>query len=251
MVIKKQKTLLLILSGFFVWTMFSCKTNTPDKKSLGYRIIESSKTIEDTASYSIILEYPVFIADHDTNKNVETLNQEIEGFLDTAANYYWGVTPDSAKQLLDETGSAGKFVLNNSYTLLDTTARFISLKMETYSYALGAHGFTAIHTYNFDVRTGQFIRFNEVINLEDSSNMARLNDLLKKYFENPEGCFNDVPTANGSFKLFGIEPGNMVFYYEAYELGAYYCGMATVKVPVDELRDAGLFREETEYLFTR
>lgn len=249
---KKQKTLaLLVLSGFLTWAMFSCKTDTAKSESLGYRIIESSKAIEDTASYSIKMEYPVFISNDDSNKNVEILNREIEGFLDSAARYYWGVAPDSTKQILDETGAAGRFTLDNKYTILDTTHRFISLKMETYSFALGAHGFTAIHTYNFDIKTGKFIQFSEVLNLKDSSNIMQLNSLLKKYFVNPDDCFNEEPTANSNFTLFGIEPEYVVFYYEAYELGAYYCGMAAVKVPIDELRAAGLLIAESEYIFTR
>jgi hypothetical protein len=123
--------------------------------------------------------------------------------------------------------------------------------MDTYSYALGAHGFTAIHTYNFDVKTGRFIRFKDVLNLNDSTNIRKLANLLKENFENPEDCFNDEPTADGTFKLFAFEPENMIFYYEAYELGAYYCGMASVKVPVADLREAGLLKKEMEYYFTR
>jgi hypothetical protein len=233
------KYLGLILSITVIFT--SCGSD--DKHSLKYRILESSSVIEDTAYYSIKLEYPVFIVEDEDLQSLDTLNNTIEQFLDTAAAYYWGTDPDSVKFIIDETETAGKYVLDNKSEILDTTNQLISLKMETYSYALGAHGFIAIHTWNFDIETGKFLRLDDLLDLSDSTKVTALNNLLLQNFENPEDCFNENPVADGSFELFGLEPEYMVFYYEAYELGAYYCGMATVRIPYEALKEAGLWKE--------
>ena len=249
--IKHTKILFVIMAGFLASVIISCNAELSEEDTPGYRVIENEKIIEDTACYSIRLQYPSFIADADSVQTLEILNAQIEGFLDTAAHYYWRMPPDSTGQIIEEAGSAGIFTLDNRYTILDTTNRFISLKMETYSYALGAHGFTAIHTYNFDIENGVFLKFDDILDLDDTTRVAKLNALLKENFENPEDCFNDEPTANGSFELFAVEPEYVVFYYEAYELGAYYCGTAIVKVPVKDLREAGLLRKGIGYIFTR
>jgi len=167
--------------------------------------------------------------------------------LDTAAAYYWGVEMDSVKYFIDEAGSSAQYALSNKYRILDTTGNVISILMETYSYALGAHGFTALHTYNFDIEQNRFLSINDLLDFSKPDNILQLNKILKDHFENPEGCFNDTPTADGNFELFGIEPENLVFFYEAYELGAYYCGIARVSVPIEELKKAGLWKNNPEY----
>ena len=220
------------------------------KSGLSYRVVESSGTIEDTAYYSIKLEYPVFISEHDNDTTFTELNQRIDAFLDTAARYYWGTSPDSTKHIINETGAAGQFILENEYKILDTTNKLISLKMETYSFALGAHGFTAIHTYNFDVKEKRFLQITDLLNLGNQENVDLLNGLLVSYFKNEDDCFNHDPTAGPDFDLFGLEPGNMVFYYEAYELGAYYCGSAAIRIPYEALKEAGLWKPGNEGPFT-
>jgi len=216
--------------------------NTNDLESAKkYRVVESKSVVEDSACYTINLEYPYFAAD-DANLNVDALNQAVQFFLDTAARYYWGVEPDSASVLIDETGTAGKYVLDNKYQVLDTTPDVISLLMETYSYALGAHGFTALHTYNFDVKKGEFIALGDVLDFSKPENTDKLNQLLAKNFVNPEDCFNDSPTAGADFELFGLEKDGISFFYEAYALGPYYCGWAKVVVPIEQLKAAGLWK---------
>ena len=212
------------------------------KTGLGYRVVESSSVIEDTAYYSIKLEYPVFISMDENDTTFAELNQRIDAFLDTAAPYYWGTSLDSTKQIIHETGAAGQFILENEYEILDTTDRLVSLKMETYIFALVAHCFTATHTYNFDMKEKRFLLITDLLNLGNQENVDLLNGLLLRYFKNEDDCFNHHPTAGPDFDLFGLEPGNMVFYYEAYELGAYYCGSAAIRVPYEALKEAGLWK---------
>jgi len=220
----------------------SCNNTNNAFDAKTYRVIESNSLIEDTAYYSIDIEYPYFVADGNEGQGLDTLNEAIQSFLDSAARYYWGVEPDSAVVLIDETGTAGKYVLDNKYQLLDTTPDVISILMETYSYALGAHGFTALHTYNFNVKERRFIAIGDLLDLSKPGNTDQLNQLLAKNFVNPKDCFNDKPTANSHYELFGIENGSLAFYYEAYTLGPYYCGWAKVLVSIEELKTAGLWK---------
>jgi hypothetical protein len=116
--------------------------------------------------------------------------------------------------------------------------------METYSYALGAHGFTALHTYNYDLERNRLLVISDILNLSTPDNITTLNNLLARNFENPNDCFTQAPTADAQFQLFGIRPEHLVFYYEAYELGAYSCGIASINVPIEQLLEAGLWKEK-------
>lgn len=225
---------ILFLSGCNLW-----KTKN---KGLPYHVLENKKAIEDTAVFKILKNYPEFIADKKKLKpSLDILNQAVINFVDTLEQYYWGTDIDGAKQIKNEAGAAGVFELLNKYAILDTTNQFISLRFDTYSYALGAHGFTGINTLNFDIKNKKFLQLTDVIDFSKPENLTNLNNLLQKNFENPDSCFTSQPSVLPDFKMFGISREFLFFYYEAYELGAYYCGAATVKVPVEEIDGAGLW----------
>lgn len=235
------KTTLLYI---FALTLTSCNSNISSNYPLkDYKIIDQYSTTEEPDYYKIELSFPFFTSDDATQREkLEPLNQEISAFLDTAAQYYWGTTPKEVKTIKDETDATGIFELKNTYRLLDTVPGFISLKMETYSYALGAHGFTAIHTYNYSIDEEKLLNITDIIDLSEPDNEQLLNRLLQNNFENPDDCFDGLPTAGKDFRLFALSGDEIHFFYEAYELGAYYCGMVEIKLRVDELKTAGLWK---------
>jgi hypothetical protein len=222
---------------------WSCGSESNTNESKSYTLIDSHRVIEDSAYYEIDLEFPVFVGNEGEN-SLDELNSAISEFLDTAAIYYWGIPPDSVRAEIEKSEASGTYVLNNKYTVLDTSAHRISIMMETYSYALGAHGFTALHTYNFDVEHNKMLNIGDIIDLSNEKNIVTLNALLAANFDNPEDCFTRSPSADADFQLFGLRPENLVFYYEAYELGAYSCGMAKVSIPISSLIEAGLWKEK-------
>jgi len=235
-----------LISIAFITAMVSCagKKDSNDK-SLGYKIIEQVNLSEDPGYYMVDKSYPFFAADDASlNKKLDILNMKIEGYLDTATQYYWGVSFDEVRKIKDETQGSGIYELKNSYRILDTTPDFVSLKMETYSYALGAHGFTAIHTFNFSIDDMRFLQLSDILDLSAPESENLLNQLLLKNFENPDDCFDAEPTANEDFRLFAMDKEHLIFFYEAYELGAYYCGMGKVAVAVSDLKNAGLWKWE-------
>lgn len=238
-----MKAINYFIFSALVLLAWSCDSESNTNENKSYTLIDSHRMIEDSAYYEIDLEFPVFVGKDDKN-SLDELNSAIGELLDTAAIYYWGIPPDSVKAEIESTEASGTYVLNNKYTVLDTSAHRISIMMETYSYALGAHGFTALHTYTFDVEHSKMLTIGDILDLSDEENIASLNALLVENFENPEDCFTLPPSADANFQLFGLTPENLVFYYEAYELGAYSCGMAKVSVPISSLIEAGLWKEK-------
>ena len=240
----KTKTLLLIAVVIALW---ACNRNKTDEKPIEYSIIEQKTMTGDSAYYSIKLIYPVFKSDQPADDSLlQPLNDRIESFLDTAARYYWGMNAKDVAGFIDSVQASGKFELQNNYEILLSTSDTISLKLETYSYALGAHGFTAFHTYNYDIRQKHFITLDEVLDLSSDEKIKMINELLAHYFENPEDCFTEVPTIDVAEQLWGIRPEYLVFFYEAYDLGAYVCGSAEIKIPFSELRKQNLLRKNDD-----
>jgi hypothetical protein len=232
----------------FALVVASCNPfKSNETQNPGYKIIDQHSTTEDPDFYTIDLSFPFFTSDDEIQrKKLERLNEEITAFLDTAAQYYWGITPEEVRALKDETEASGVFELKNTFEILDTIPGFISLKMETYSYALGAHGFTALHTYNYAIDEEKLLKITDLIDLSAPENEKLLNQLLQKNFDNPADCFDEQPTAGRNFRLFALVGEEVHFYYEAYELGAYYCGTGHVVVTVDELKTAGLWKWKNE-----
>ncbi len=235
---KTMNYFIFLVLMLLVW---SCGSESGTNENKSYTVIDSHRMVEDSGYYNIDFEFPVFVG-NDGENPLDKLNSAISGLLDTAAIYYWGIPLDSVRATIEDSEASGSYVLNNKYTVLDTSAHRISIMMETYSYALGAHGFTALHTYNFDVEHNKMLAIDDILDLSGEENIATLNALLADNFENPEDCFTRPPTADADFQLFGLSLEYLVFYYEAYELGAYSCGIARVNVPIQRLIAAGLWK---------
>jgi hypothetical protein len=225
--------------------LVSCTTGTSSKKeqSLNYQIVENSKLIEDTLYYKIDFQYPYFTSsDQATAGRLNLLNDSVQNFLNQAQLTYWGVDTEGAIEIIQETGTSGKYELMNRYEIYDTTNFLVSFKMETYSFALGAHGFTAINTCNFDLGTGKFLKLTDVIDLSGESKLVQFNQLLVADFVNTEDCFTEKPKVDSTYEKFAISPDFLVVYFEAYELGPYCCGSAEILISIDELQEAGLWK---------
>lgn len=238
----KNRTVSLFIA---LLIMASCQQDETDRSGLGYDVIDQHQLVEDTAYYSIDMHYPQFTSSlEEKMEALEILNGSVSAFLDTALTYYWGTNTRGVIQIMEETEAAGKYQLINKYEILDTTENLISIKFETYSFALGAHGFTGIHTFNFSLPKAGFLQISDVLDFSTKANTDTLNALLARNFTNPDDCFDNTPTADSSFQRFGLLPDTMVFYYEPYELGAYYCGSAEIKIPVIELKKAEIWKAD-------
>jgi hypothetical protein len=239
----KTKFYLLFLGMIVV---AACTTNkSSDEKQqrpLKYMVVENSKWVEDTLYYKIDYQYPFFKSDDSAvSQHLIRLNDRIRYFFDTAEKTFWGVDAEGAVKIIKESEASGKYESMNRYEILDTTNQLISLKFETYSYALGAHGFTAINTWNLNLGTGKLLKLTDVVDLSDKDKLTLFNQLLVAGFVNPEDCFTEEPRVDSDYNKFAISSDFLVIYFEAYELGAYSCGSAEILVSIDELKNNGLW----------
>lgn len=243
-----RKASIFTLVFTFLILSFSCRYfwTRPSDGTLAYKIIHSESTYGDSVYYKIDLKKPIFVHNDSLDASLKELNHAMESFLDTATFYFWGTDTTGAIEIVKETGTSGFYLLINNYRILDSTNKIISVVFETYSYALGAHGFTAITTFNFDIRSKKMLEVSDIIDFSKPENQEILNKLLAKFLVDGQDCFDVEPFADKNFSRFALDPEHVVFFYEAYELGAYACGSAEVKIPKAELTVAGIYKGEPD-----
>ena len=240
-----MKTIIFLLL-LAITSTISCTTNTEEtkqKEPLNYQVVGYSKTVQDTLYYTIDYQYPFFKSKNDRlSGKLNKLNERIKYFLDNAEITFWGVDAKGAINIKQESEASGKYELMNRYEILDTTNQLISLKFETYSFTLGAHGSTSINTYNFNPETENTLSFTDIVELSSDTNLEKFNGLLLANFKNPYNCFTEGPKVDSKYEKFAISPNYLIIYFEAYELGPYACGMAEIMISIDELKEAGLWK---------
>ncbi len=233
---------------FLLINIISCTTttNTEDtkqKEPLDYQVVEYSKIDQETLYYTIDYQYPFFKSENEQlSKRLNKLNGQIKSFLDAAEQTYWGEGTQDVIKIVKESEASGRYELMNRFEVLDTANQLISLKFETYCFTLGAHGSTAINTYNFNPETGKTLSFTDVVELLSDANLEKFNGLLLANFKDPYNCFTEVPKVDSKYKKFAIGPNYLIIYFKAYELGPYACGMPEIMISIGELRKAGLWK---------
>lgn len=125
-----------------------------------------------------------------------------------------------------------QLVVDDSLFLIDK--HFVSIRLLQYKYEGGAHGMTTFTCYNLDLHNGALLGIEQILNLKKT---AQIEALLADYLVNDSDCYTEKPklTTNG-FAGININKEYVFFTYEAYALGPYSCGAATIAVPIAELK---------------
>lgn len=199
----------------------SCIRNTAIKTT------ETKISLEDSI-YTIEMKSTLFSsADKKQNMALGELNTATEKFcrqfIDTFKQDAW----DNREYL--EKGMTYQLVILDSVFLAEKD--LVSIRYTYYMYVGGAHGSTGYTAFNYNPQTGTFLQNNNLFNPQYTK---QINQLLQKYFLDPDGCFWDKPTLN-EVAAVNIGKEFVTFIYAQYVLGAYACGPATVNIPITEL----------------
>lgn len=119
---------------------------------------------------------------------------------------------------------------------------FLSFVVEKYVYEGGAHGSKEYYGYVVDLTTGKFVEEDDFAGVNYSRNLAEL--MVKKLAQkngltNPEELENIgyiniaemVPNNN-----FTLDTKGITYYFNEYEIGAYFLGITQIFIPYEELK---------------
>ena len=129
---------------------------------------------------------------------------------------------------------------NNTYGYFSGRWRnYLTYITEYYTYSGGAHGVQGLSPIVFDAKTGDAVSESEIFSEGYEETLTEglrkhLLDVFPEGSDEYEGLFVKDITPNGCFEL---GKKGITYYYQPYEIGAYYLGVISVTVPWKELRD--------------
>lgn len=167
--------------------------------------------------------------DEDNVQNVNTIDEGVKRFI--------SIYQEDKNSYPD---MAAKYETSIESEVFHQSENLLSIKILTYNYMGGAHGYSAISYLNFDPKTGEFIGIDQMINDMDNFTSFVENKFREEY-DLPEGTdlsekfwFDD-----DVFILpedMGFDKNNMVFTYNPYDIAPYAEGTIELKIPIKEVQ---------------
>jgi len=166
----------------------------------------------------------------DDENRIKTIDQGITNFIDSfrTANAEF---PDSS--------SSQEYEFTSNSAVSFENENLLSLKMETYSYWGGAHGYSSTSYLNFDKETAEVLTTEKLI--KDKGKFKKLAEqMFREQEEIPiDGNINETGFffENDTFSLpinIGFENDELILIYNPYEVASYAEGQIIIKIPKAE-----------------
>ncbi|HHV19309.1 MAG TPA: DUF3298 and DUF4163 domain-containing protein [Thermoanaerobacterales bacterium] len=145
-------------------------------------------------------------------------------------------------------GIVNNLIVNTGYyenPMTDVTGRYhirtnekgiLSISIEMYWFAGGAHGMTVLKSVTFDVNTGRIYRLEDLFK-ENVDYVKPLSDIIKRQIQE-----RNIPLIVGFTAIkpdqdFYIQNRTLMIYFQLYELAPYVYGFVTFPIPTREIED--------------
>ncbi|MCY8520835.1 DUF3298 and DUF4163 domain-containing protein [Bacillus atrophaeus] len=154
------------------------------------------------------------------------INQEFKNYIQASHQEYVKNKKDGEKQ-------GYKTEYQTAFEVKYNNAGKLSIQTENYIYSGGAHGLTAVQSFNYDLQAGKRVTLNGVLN--SKAKMDKTKDYLYHYIKNHDTLFDpnvkkkDIILTKDTPFYFTTEGIAIVF--QQYELGPYAAGIRDVRVP--------------------
>jgi hypothetical protein len=229
---RKRNSFLGILMLCCVLGIYSCRN--------GLSIIVHEKEILKRIENGLLnVKFPELKNNSRDSRNVcDSINSNIEMFLNSLL---YEMDCDENHEL--KSGSkVRKRELKIDYNLDVFDRDYVSTRFTVYSYQGGAHGRTFFKCFNYSTQRAEQLKLDDLLHLKRKKELQSLNKLLVKYFENPDHCFNELPSIASDFQFFSYHDDFFIFSFSDTFLGDYVCGTAEIKIPIWDLKQHGLWK---------
>lgn len=168
------------------------------------------------------VEYPVVerLADKNVEQYINSVIMGIVNNLIVNTGYY-------ENPMTDVTGK---------YHIRTNEKGILSISIEMYWFAGGAHGMTVLKSVTFDVNTGRIYRLEDLFK-ENVAYVKPLSDIIKRQIQE-----RNIPLIVGFTAIkpdqdFYIQNRTLMIYFQLYELAPYVYGFVTFPIPTREIED--------------
>lgn len=194
------------------------------------------KTVEEnTEKYEVKVKYPSIKGENEVYKNI---NKIIEDFTLRWISDIKLLGDEYSKKYEEAGREMPKMEAYSLYEVFDTE-ELISIPMTYYQYTGGAHGLTTKISYNYDLKTGEEIKLNNLFkdgfNYKDIIDKIIKDDIAKEpsiYFDNG-AMFKGV---NGE-QAYYLSRDGIIIYFQQYEIAPYASGIREFKIPYSVLKE--------------
>lgn len=255
---KAMKHKLLLSFLFFVLTLFTtCQTKSKDESNLNFRKVTFSKAFDSSNVSSenyvhVKADFIEFTAAQ--NKTVkDSLNKKVMSFVDAPVfemktknldELFTTLVADYKKLKKDFPESPAVYELERSVEVINQNSKFISLKLSEYSFLGGAHPNSVMLFINIDLKTGMTIKLEELF-VKDY--LEILNKIAEKQFRIKRELKPDENLEEAGFWFkdnkfsvndnFAVERGELVFYFNDYEVAPHAVGPTEIRISLKEIKD--------------
>ncbi|MBY0435996.1 MAG: DUF3298 and DUF4163 domain-containing protein [Cyclobacteriaceae bacterium] len=246
----------IVFSVAFTFLLLACSPARKETKAIGYEMkkfqVESMKGCSsDTlpcAHYTV--EYPEFsgldtaVVTSLRNRINFYLSGGVEGEvkpIETLGNDFISEYQNFKKESPDYSNGWSFEAVISVLTLTDS---LISLQMDEYSFAGGAHPNSNITFINFRPATGATVTLDDIFKEGSLDALTRIgeevfrkeHDLADTTSLEASGFWfeNDVFVLNDNY---GFTPEGIIFYFNSYEVAPYAMGPTKVFIPTERLRE--------------
>jgi len=194
-----------------------------------------TQTITKNNKYiNSIINIPIIMLDNnDISKNIndEITNSIMKFFNDmqSQAKEYNDSLPDI------ET----KFVANVNFDIKKNSDNILSILVNYYKYAGGAHGYYEDIAYNIDTSTGNFLKLKDLFK-EDTDYKNVINEEIRRQIEElikldeqNKGIY-ELKSISENQKFY-IQDDNLVIYFDLYEIAPYAAGIPKFIINIDKI----------------
>ncbi len=128
------------------------------------------------------------------------------------------------------------FEADTAYDVHFLNPKLLSLTIDMYQFTGGAHGFTVRKAYNYDLKTGKQLGYEDLFPGCDYKSII-IAEVSKEIKKNPEIYFDDALETVKKFtddQPFYITKKGIVVYYGLYEIAPYAAGIREFFIPFSD-----------------
>lgn len=119
----------------------------------------------------------------------------------------------------------------------------LSMYIDYYEYAGGAHGITNRVTYNIDVNTGKELYLKDLFKSKYDYTSIINDEINKQIAKTPEAYFKGTNGFNGikDNQQYFLEDGYLIVQFQYYDIAPYASGMPQFRIPLESFKDNFLY----------
>lgn len=227
----------LLCGGAFYWYYANLDKNPETKPIVESVSIEKKNIQEETDTYRISVEYPVFQKVHS-----DAVNTLIQERIEKSISDFKGFVQESDGMDISDLSKDIKNELSTKYEVMYLSDELASIKFETFSYARGsAHPMTIYSGFSYVLQeekeitiSGLFSNTGDVLSELSEKAKEKLKIMLgDMYME--DFAKGGLEPKEENFKDFYISQDGITFIFNVYQVAPYAAGPQFVFFPWSEI----------------